>query len=395
MKELNDKDFDQLFKERMTEGLPPFEEESWRKMEKKLSRRDRFVFYRNASIILLCLSIGLGFYFTQKKALMKTDAIATRKMPGEAPKDGSAMAADVNESHKGPIMPPVEIDAASRQPALTVRLMAKVKSAAALKRKMAMQANVPQAASSLHATAIVKVAPLTTTPDRATETLLAASLPNLTGTTTANRLNPETKPVKTAGRKIPVSVAFGLGPDFSSTENVIGGKGGMTLGISISVGLFKKVSLQTGVYYGTKNYTASSYDYTLKYPGLANTITGINAACRVIEIPLRASYQLSDSEKSSIDVNAGLSSYLMLKEDYQFKYTAASGRKDWLLEKNNANQHYLSVVDLSATYHIKLKNKKFALGLEPYVKIPLSGIGEGKVPLKSSGLSLKMRYGLH
>ncbi|WP_379087833.1 hypothetical protein [Pedobacter sp. UC225_65] len=67
MKELNDKDFDQAFKKRMTESYPEFEEESWLKMEKKLRKRDRLVFYRNASIILLFLSFGLGFYLIKSK----------------------------------------------------------------------------------------------------------------------------------------------------------------------------------------------------------------------------------------------------------------------------------------------------------------------------------------
>ncbi|MNV93619.1 hypothetical protein D3C71_1883310 [compost metagenome] len=84
----------------------------------------------------------------------------------------------------------------------------------------------------------------------------------------------------------------------------------------------------------------------------------------------------------------------MLKEDYTFKYTPGSGISDRLVEKRNANQHLMSVVDLSATYFIKLKTEKFKIGVEPFVKIPLTGVGEGKVNLKSSGISLKIRYDL-
>ncbi len=85
----------------------------------------------------------------------------------------------------------------------------------------------------------------------------------------------------------------------------------------------------------------------------------------------------------------------MLKENYVFKYLPSTGRKDRVSEFTNANQHFFSVLDLSATYNIKLKSKKFALGFEPYIKIPLGGIGEGNVPLKSSGVSLKLRYDLN
>ncbi|MNL67379.1 hypothetical protein D3C87_1919530 [compost metagenome] len=101
-----------------------------------------------------------------------------------------------------------------------------------------------------------------------------------------------------------------------------------------------------------------------------------------------------DDVKKSIDINAGVSSYFMLKEDYTYRYTAGSGIDDRLQEYRNKNQHYFGVADLSATYYVKLRKERLRLGLEPYIKIPLTGVGEGKVNLKSSGLSLKLRYDL-
>ena len=86
MKEIKDKDFDKLFKERMAEGFPPFEEESWRKMEEKLDRKDRrnsFLFYRNASIILLFLSFGLGVFLMHEKEPTKVVANTAIISPGK------------------------------------------------------------------------------------------------------------------------------------------------------------------------------------------------------------------------------------------------------------------------------------------------------------------------
>ncbi|MBC7614531.1 MAG: outer membrane beta-barrel protein, partial [Pedobacter sp.] len=208
-----------------------------------------------------------------------------------------------------------------------------------------------------------------------------------------NRLEEIKKPI-TKKVKFPISLAINAGPDFNSTKKVIGGKSSLALGIGISIGLSKRFSVQTGLNYGTKNYSASSYDYTFANPSIRPNIAQVNAICKVLEIPLSASYSILDDSKNKINLNAGLSSYLMLKENYTYKYIAAV-RADRLIEVTNSNQHFLSVVDLSATYFIKLKNKKFALGFEPYLKIPLSGIGEGRVPLKSSGISLKLNYELN
>ncbi|MBY0542626.1 MAG: PorT family protein, partial [Sphingobacteriaceae bacterium] len=198
-----------------------------------------------------------------------------------------------------------------------------------------------------------------------------------------------------AKRKIPISLAISAGPDLNSTSSIIGGKTSIAVGVGISVGLTKKLSLQTGLIYGSKNYTAEGYDYTFNNPNIPATIESIQALCKVLEIPLKASYLLNENKKRSIEFNAGLSSYLMLKENYVFKYTAASGRKDRTNQVVNANQHLFSVVELSATYNLKLKNKKFAFGIEPYVKIPLGGVGEGNILLKSSGVSLKLRYDIN
>ncbi|MES2416568.1 MAG: hypothetical protein V4541_00185 [Bacteroidota bacterium] len=389
MKELNDKDFDQLFKERIAEGLPPFEEESWLKMEKKLARKDRFVFYRNASIILLFLSFGLGFYFMNRKEPTKTTVNAIHKAPqNELKNTGTPGEKEITNAAQ-PNTGLTTLLPASNVKTRSITGVIIGKSFQSLRKEEITE--LPIMAQNEPDT----VALATATPDLSSGQITAPDQLALASITPTDATKAELKNVKKNSRKIPISVALSFGPDFNSTEKVVGGKGSMAMGLSVSVGLFKKLSLQTGIAYGAKNYEASGYDYAFNNPNVANSIAAINAACKVLEIPLRASYQLTDQQHSSIDLNAGLSSYIMLKEDYNFIYTAVSGRKDRLLEKTNANQHYLSVIDLSATYNIKLKNKKFALGIEPYLKIPMSGIGEGNVPLKSSGVSLKIRYDLN
>jgi hypothetical protein len=80
MKELKDKDFDELFRSRITEEMPAFEEESWSKMEEKLRKKDRLLFYRYASIIVLLLSFGLAFYFINKTQTSIKEETATEQI---------------------------------------------------------------------------------------------------------------------------------------------------------------------------------------------------------------------------------------------------------------------------------------------------------------------------
>ncbi len=374
MEELNDKDFDQIFKNKITTNYLEYEEESWIKMEKKLRKRDRFVFYRNASIVLLFLSFGIGLYVINDSKVPNNTVNAGKKIKQETLEKIVSPAEDNLIKEMGPTKP-------------------------MLFTGKQLPTNKPSRPEN-HPVGQLTESPVIDQPVNANNSQPAQNNVSTQNNTIADAQEPMITPIKEntadrpAKRKLPISLAFVIGPDFNSTENTIGGKGGIAIGLGINVGLTKKLSVQTGLNYGSKNYDAGAYDYTFNNPNVVNTIASIDAACKVLEIPLRASYNLIDKPKSSFNLNAGLSSYLMLKENYRFIYTAASGRKDRFLEEKNANQHYLSVIDLSATYNIKLKNKKFALGLEPYIKIPLGGIGEGNVPLKSSGISLKLNYEL-
>lgn len=200
-------------------------------------------------------------------------------------------------------------------------------------------------------------------------------------------------------RNLPVSLAISAGPEFNSASSVVGGDPGFNAGLTLGFGISKKLDLQTGVRYSIKKYSgAGGIRYSFPNTNatwLKNNLTDLDATCDVLEIPLTASYRVADNAHRSINLNAGISSYLMLKEDYVFKYDNQYGAATQrTLQKTNANQHLLSVVDLSATYFMKLKNNNLKIGLEPFMKIPLSGVGEGNINLKSSGISLKLRYDL-
>lgn len=402
MKELNDKDFDQAFKTRVTEEYLEFEEESWLKMEKKLQKRDRMIWLRNASIILLFLSFGLGFYLMNQKDAPKT-TLAGKKPKQEQKGNDTVPAQQPVLKEQAPTVELVEEKPNAldkplpffRQQLTRGNKTIDQPDNKTIQNPLIANRNEPAQPNSVPGNPIpsnpVQANPVPVNPIQKVEAtnqqLIAqsASSERLIDSTNNSAKKPKIK------RKIPISLAISAGPDFNSTSALVGGKGTAAFGLTVGVGLTKKLAIQTGLIYGAKNYSASNYDYHFSNPNVQASIAQINAACKVLEIPLRASYSLSDNKNRSIELNGGLSSYLMLKENYVFKYTAASGKKDRITEKTNANQHFLSVLDLSATYNIKL-NSKLGFGIEPYVKIPLSGIGEGNVPLKSSGVSLKLRY---
>jgi hypothetical protein len=399
MEELKDKDFDKFFKFRINEEIPEFEEESWSKMEKKLKKRDRLIFFRNASIILLFLSFGVGFYYANKKDGIGVESIASKK-------EGVKKTTGQTPTRIGEITSPSSLlptgsrpitaqNNPSHQNSTQQNAVAK-KDGADLKQVPEQQvANLAQESPEKNKVGFSaqNANNTSTTLNTITEQPVIAKVE--VAKSSADQTDAQPEKIKKARRKFPISLAINAGPDFNSTTSMLGGKTNLAFGVGVGIGVSKKLSIQTGITYGHKNYNATANNYTFNNPNIKSTISEVNAACKVIEIPLRASLNINENQKRSIELNAGLSSYLMLKEHYVYKYTAVSGRADRLVDASNENQHILSVLELSGTYNIKLKNKKLAFGIEPYVKIPLTGIGEGSVPLKSSGISLKLRYDLN
>jgi len=382
MKNLTDKDFDQAFKQRVTETFPEFEEEAWLKMEQKLRRKDRIVFFRNASIILLCISFGLGLYFypqkNQKHDTKPQNIVVKNKIRKNTGEESSIPSIPNPTSNYKSALPTANVNNKTE----TINQSA----ASFLIIDNPSLGDPPNVF--LTANKQITISHFVSH-DFAIEQIYNSIV------AIPNHIKPEEKPMdKNKGtRKMPISLAISTGPDFNSTGTMIGGKTNASFGLSIGIGITKKISLQTGLNYGAKNYSAKGYEYTFSNPNVQSSIESIQAKCKVLEIPLRASYTAFENQNRSIDFNGGLSSYFMLKEDYVYKYKDIQ-RNDRTREFTNENQHFLSVLDLSATYNIKLKNTKMALGIEPYIKIPLSGIGEGNVPLKSSGISFKLRYNI-
>jgi hypothetical protein len=73
------------------------------------------------------------------------------------------------------------------------------------------------------------------------------------------------------------------------------------------------------------------------------------------------------------------------KYNYTYKYysTGPTVYKQWAIK--NQNKHFFSGITLSGGYQQNL-NKHLTLIIEPYLKLPLTGIGYGKVKLNSGGV---------
>ena len=182
--------------------------------------------------------------------------------------------------------------------------------------------------------------------------------------------------------------ALSAGPEFGKVESGNSGIVKPAFGIGIGYAFNKRFSIQTGFYSVRKIYTSSGDDYNAPewwqqyYPNLEE----VNADCKVYEIPLVASYNFSAGKKSTFFGSLGLSSYLMKKESYEYHYKTNAGQ--YRVSKrvfDNDNKHFFSIASIGLGYERKLSSV-FSFTVSPYIKLPLSGVGFGKVKLTSGGV---------
>lgn len=179
------------------------------------------------------------------------------------------------------------------------------------------------------------------------------------------------------------------GPDVSFAGNDKLGKMKFFAGAGLGYTFNNRVTIRTGFYSGRKIYTASpgAYHAPASFYTYYPYLEKIDADCKVYEIPLSISYNFGQKEKRNWFVSAGLSSYLMKKETYNYfyKYTATGPTQSRKWTIDNENKHYFSTFTLSGGYQRNI-SKSISVMLEPYIKLPLSGVGYGKVKLNSGGV---------
>lgn len=212
-----------------------------------------------------------------------------------------------------------------------------------------------------------------------------------------NMVITEQKPSLNTGKKTRKSgggfannfgVNISAGPDISDVYRNTIGKLTVAYGAGLSYDISKRLNIRTGFYLSKKIYSVAGGDYKMPAGSTGNYeyLQNVEANCKVYEIPVKLDYTFGKIKNHSWFVSAGLSSYLMKKESYDYYYKTPSGEiynKDWSI--SNKNKHFFSVLDISGGYQYSF-NPQFSLIAEPYVNLPLTGIGAGKVKLNSGGI---------
>ena len=164
---------------------------------------------------------------------------------------------------------------------------------------------------------------------------------------------------------------------------------GSTKGLIIGYAFNQKWSIESGLLWDTKRvYDNGTY---FNPPGYIPTngikITDVNGKSRLHEWPINIKYTVI-AGKQSLFASAGLSSYIMRVENYDYLYTQNNqpGGHNYL-SYTNETKNWFSVANFSLGYTHRLGDIG-NIRIEPYLKLPIKNIGVGKMPIMSYGLNI-------
>jgi len=188
------------------------------------------------------------------------------------------------------------------------------------------------------------------------------------------------------------SFALVAGMDASTVKFRYSDKAGINVGFITGYHFNETWSAHTGVLFTKKNYTVAGEDFTApKGSWVANyKLSMVDGYCNMWEVPLLLRYQFNGENKRSFFLSAGISSYFMTRENYNYTYYWNGQPVTRNSNYPNGNTHILSILRLSGGWR-KSIGPGTSLLVEPYAALPLGGVGYGSIRLSSFGLNFSLQ----
>jgi len=181
-------------------------------------------------------------------------------------------------------------------------------------------------------------------------------------------------------------IRLNASPDFSSINYSPANSTGSNYALLLDYQLTDRWSISTGGIWSVKKYATDEKFTYGKY-----TADRMSGNCRILDIPLNIYYRFLPKARTSFYAGVGFSSYIMLEEEYTYTFDFPAGSRDFTgyIEKENNEWFKMLNISLGVQYRIA---QRFHLQIEPFLKAPLTGIGEWDVRLSSMGVFMGLKY---
>jgi Outer membrane protein beta-barrel domain len=197
--------------------------------------------------------------------------------------------------------------------------------------------------------------------------------------------------------KIPANKGFYVGfiggPDFSTVKFQSVEQLGYSLGALAGYRINKHFAFETGLLWDKKFYYTEGKYFSKDqlYVPPSASVLNVNGNCYMFEIPISLRYDFANSARNGFFITGGMSSYLMKQQNYTALVGNSSMQWPASFSSDNSSNYFFSIVQLSGGYEFAI-NGNNKIRIEPYLKIPLQGIGIGSLPISSTGICLGITH---
>lgn len=408
MKDLSEQELDKFFQKSLEKRQTPFNPKAWEKMEAKLEAdKKKRLLYRRLLPLLLLLLITLGSGGTYFFVKDKNQAEVNNNE--QQPTINNQQEKEIKETNNGVAETPLSNDRRDINNQLFLNQQEKNKS-----NEPSDSKNHNESDGKFDLQKAQKAIPQTAFDDKKEDqinskqklllvidsieiidkNLLVSKLDSFKRIE-INHVEPEI--IITPKTGLPfgrLNIGMSISPDWSSVKFQNINQTGYKLGLDIDYQFSKRMGISTGVIFSRLLYNTHNDEYTVPkgfwtYQIKPEKVWGV---CDALEVPINLRYALFNSNRQRVFMSAGISSYLLLSEDYSFEYAAnmpSTLVKGW--SGRNKSMYYFGIANFSLGYSGRLSPRSF-WQVEPFVKLPLGSIGWGKVDLSSTGLFFSWKY---
>ncbi|MEP6677622.1 MAG: outer membrane beta-barrel protein [Ferruginibacter sp.] len=199
------------------------------------------------------------------------------------------------------------------------------------------------------------------------------------------------KALQNPQKKKGMYVGVVAGPDFSKVHSGSFDHSGVNAGIVAGYRFDKNISLESGIIFDKKYYTSEGKNFSMDKIGSTMpsgmVINNLESNSSFIEIPLKVKFDFFTKRNNDLFIAGGVSAYIITREQNMYHVTFNGDNKDILSIYEKNSYGLPAVANLSLGYE-KNVSKSFDLRIEPYLRIPLRGMGVGSLPVTSAGLQI-------
>lgn len=199
-------------------------------------------------------------------------------------------------------------------------------------------------------------------------------------------------------KKAPFKKYFYTGAMYATDKSSINfeaSKGsGHSMALVLGYQFSKRFSIETGIHIEKKEYYTKGEHFDKSILPATGKILWIESENKLIEIPVSLKIDFLNNQKHQLFGSFGISSFLVNNESYEYEEEINGVIQSEYVEFTKNTSNLFATVNMSFGYEYKIKNK-FRLRIEPYLNLPLSGIGKSKEPVLSKGIYFGLLYNFH